>query len=75
MKKKYSKVGKLPRVIFGVLFREKSSWQKDNCITHSVGVKDCRRKSTMEAVQGNCYIRCCNCLACKKLAAKLARRN
>ncbi|MEI6057695.1 MAG: hypothetical protein WCQ60_01845 [bacterium] len=73
MKKKYPAVGKLPRAMYGVAFQKKSDWQKDNCINSPSFGGTCRRKSTMEAVNGNSFIRCCSSPACKRFAALLAK--
>ena len=55
-----------------VTFRDKSTYQKDDCIT------DCGGKSTLEAVAAgkglSASIRCCAKPACKRQAAKLARQ-
>jgi len=73
-KRKYPAIGKLPQKMFGVEFQVKSGFQKDNCISQALG-GNCRKKSTMEAVNGDHFIRCCSSTACKKLAAKIALGN
>ncbi len=49
-----------------VIFRPKSSWQKDNCLF-------CSREAMLEAVYGVSLIRCCDGEGCKQHAAKLAK--
>lgn len=48
-----------------VIFREKSEFQKDNCLF-------CEKEATLEAVYGKSLIRCCASEECKKQAKKLA---
>lgn len=59
-----------------VIFRPKSSWQKDNCINRSADYI-CPNESTLEAVCGKgntvARIRCCDDERCKARAAELAR--
>lgn len=50
----------------GVVFRKKSSWQKDDCLF-------CGDYSALEAVFGKSLIRCCLKEDCKLQAARLAR--
>jgi len=71
MKKKHPAIGILPRKIYGVMFQKKSEFQKDDCISNAYG-GNCKRESTMEAVEGNAIVRCCTSPACKKLAAMIA---
>jgi len=59
-----------------VFFREKSSFQKDDCINRSAEY-DCPNKSTIEAVigEGNVWatVRCCEDERCKAWAAETAQ--
>ena len=50
-----------------VIFRPKSSYQKDDCLF-------CSRESTLEAVYGDVLIRCCDSEECKRRAAAEARK-
>lgn len=50
-----------------VMFRKKSSFQKDNRLF-------CKRKANLEAVYGDTLIRCCDDQTCKELAAKEAKK-
>jgi hypothetical protein len=54
----------------GVIFKEKSSWQKNNCY-----IFYCKNKSTMEAVFGTNHIRCCSEAGCMKIAARIAEHS
>lgn len=56
-----------PKKEIKVIFREKSSWQKDDCIS------GCGSNSTLEAVYKNSLVRCCEKESCKNLAARLAK--
>ena len=55
-------------VIPEVIIREKSSFQKDDCLF-------CDNKAVHEAVFGNAHIRCCNNDKCIISAEKEARRH
>ena len=57
-----------------ITFRQKSAWQKDDCINRNAGYK-CPNESTLEAVVPGTSgrIRCCEDEKCKKMAAELAR--
>ena len=55
-----------------VIFRPKTSWQKDDCINRSAEY-DCPNKSTLEAVCGKAMIRCCEDEKCKTRAAEIAK--
>lgn len=55
-----------------VIFRSKTSWQKDDCINRTAKY-DCPNKSTLEAVCGKSMVRCCENKKCKEIAAKIAR--
>lgn len=54
-----------------VIFREKSSWQKEDCINQSPEYA-CPNESTLEAVYGNATVRCCSNEKCKERAAEMA---
>jgi len=51
----------------GVIFRDKTEWQKDDCIT------GCGAESTQEAVYGKSQIRCCEKPVCEEKAAEIAK--
>ena len=51
----------------GVIFRDKTEWQKDDCIT------GCGAKSTQEAVYGKSQVRCCEKPECEERAAERAK--
>jgi len=51
-----------------VIFRQKSSFQRDDCLF-------CSRESTLEAVCGNALIRCCDSEECKQLAVARAKES
>ena len=55
-----------------VIFRPKSSWQKDDCINRSQEY-DCPNESTLEAVCGVATIRCCGEKKCMDKAVKMAK--
>ncbi len=55
-----------------VIFRSKSSWQKDDCINRSADY-NCPNPSALEAVCGDSIVRCCEDEKCKKRAAELAK--
>jgi len=61
-----------------VFFREKSSFQKDDCINRSAEY-DCPNKSTLEAVIGEGHVwatvRCCEDERCMVRAAETARES
>ena len=58
-----------------VIFRKKSSFQKDDCINRSKEY-DCPNESVIEATcskgNNNPMIRCCENEECKKVAAEMA---
>lgn len=59
-------------MVIKVIFRNKSSWQKEDCLF-------CKDKSTLEAVCGkgnvSATIRCCRKKSCKDKAAEWARKS
>jgi hypothetical protein len=50
-----------------VIFQPKSDFQKDDCLF-------CSNRSTIEAVYGTAYIRCCEDDKCKKKAIDWAKK-
>lgn len=55
-----------------VIFRPKSTWQKDDCINQHADY-NCPNESTLEAVYKNALIRCCGAPKCMARAAEIAR--
>ena len=61
-------IGKMnPIHKYGVIFRDKSEFQKDDCVT------SCGSESTQEAVHKDSRVRCCEKPACEKYAAEIAK--
>ena len=55
--------------LIGVTIQEKNEFQKDDCLFPQPG---CLGKSTLEAVSGNAFIRCCENPECINFAMAFA---